>query len=213
MVLPDFNGNAPHWEPRARGVIYGPALDHSFDSRERLDYVTAIGIGLSIRRIVDAFSRHGYGINALYLTGRHGGSPLLVRLYADATNRHVLLPEEDDSALLGTAISASLAAGPHGSMSDAAQAMRRSRTNLEPNAATRSLFADHYPRFLRMQDHGLERRQVEGCGKPRNRPTLPQGIAGKAYRRSDRCFRNCTTSPIAAATRRRRSISTPRCLG
>jgi L-ribulokinase len=92
----------------------------------------------------------------LHLTGGHAGSPLLVRLYADATACRVLLPEEEDSVLLGTAIVACLAAGLHGSMSDAARAMRRSRATLEPNAATRALFADQYRRFLRMQDHRRE---------------------------------------------------------
>jgi ribulose kinase len=88
----------------------------------------------------------------LPLTGGHAGSPLLVRLYADATGCRVLLPEEEDSVLLGTAIVAHLAAGPHGSMSDAAQAMRRSRATIDPNAATRALFVDQYRRFMRMQD-------------------------------------------------------------
>lgn len=157
MVLPDFNGNrSPHAEPRARGVIHGLALDHSFDSLARLYYATAIGIALGTRHIVDALNRHGYGIDTLHLTGGHAGSPLLVRLYADATACRVLLPEEEDSVLLGTAIVACLAAGLHGSMSDAARAMRRSRATLEPNAATRALFADQYRRFLRMQDHRRE---------------------------------------------------------
>ncbi|HUD61119.1 MAG TPA: FGGY-family carbohydrate kinase [Acetobacteraceae bacterium] len=157
MVLPDFNGNrSPLAEPRARGVIHGLALDHSFDSLARLYYATAIGIALGTRHIVDALNRHGYGIDTLHLTGGHAGSPLLVRLYADATACRVLLPEEEDSVLLGTAIIACLAAGLHGSMSDAARAMRRSRATLEPNAATRALFADQYRRFLRMQDHRRE---------------------------------------------------------
>ena len=157
MVLPDFNGNrSPLAEPRARGVIHGLALDHSFDSLARLYYATAIGIALGTRHIVDALNRHGYGIDTLHLTGGHAGSPLLVRLYADATDCRVLLPEEEDSVLLGTAIVACLAAGLHGSMSDAAQAMRRSRATIEPNAATRALFADQYRRFLRMQDHRRE---------------------------------------------------------
>src|SRR5215469_18583894 len=53
MVLPDFNGNrSPLAEPRARGVIHGLALDHSFDSLARLYYATATGIALGTRHIV-----------------------------------------------------------------------------------------------------------------------------------------------------------------
>jgi len=116
----------------------------------------------------------------LDLTDGQAGSKLLVRLYADATDCCVLLPEEEDSVLRGTAIVACLAAGLHGLMSDAAQAMRRSCATLEPNATTRSLFADQYRRFLRVQDHRREpSRPVEGCGEPGNRPTLPQGRADK----------------------------------
>jgi hypothetical protein len=112
-------------------------------------------------------------------TFQAGGKPL-VRLYADTTDCRVLLPEEEDSVLRGTAIVACLAAGLHGLMSDAAQVMRRSRATLEPNVATRALVADQYRRFLRMQNHRREpSRPVEGCSKPGNRPTLPQGRVDK----------------------------------
>ena len=99
MVLPDFNGNrSPLAEPRARGVIHGLGLDHSFDSLARLYYATAIGIALGTRHIVDALNRHAYRIDTLHLTGGHAGSPLLVRLYADVTDCRVLLPEEQCAA-------------------------------------------------------------------------------------------------------------------
>jgi sugar (pentulose or hexulose) kinase len=108
MLLPDFNGNAHHWGAAGERGDPWPCPRSFIRFTGTLYYGTAIDIGLNTRRIVDAFNRHGYGINALHLTGRHAGSPLLVRLYADATNCHVLPPEGEDSVLLGAAISASL---------------------------------------------------------------------------------------------------------
>ncbi len=83
---------------------------------------------------MDALNAHGYEIGTLHLTGGHIASPLLVRLYADATGCSVVLPEEEDSVLLGTAMVAAAAAGVYDSLSAAASAMTRQGTSIEPAA-------------------------------------------------------------------------------
>ena len=153
LVLPDFHGNrSPLADPMSRGTIHGLTLDSSFDSLARLYYATAIGIALGTRHIVKALHANHYDIHELHLTGGHVANPLLVRLYADATDCTVELPDEEDSVLLGTAAVAAAAAGLHGSLVEAARAMRRAGRRIAPAPATRAHFADQYRKFLLMHE-------------------------------------------------------------
>jgi FGGY-family pentulose kinase len=154
QVLPDFHGNrSPLADPHARGAIFGLTLDSSFESLVRLYYATAVAIALGTRHILDALNAQGYAIRSLHLTGGHVANPLLVKLYADATDCTVVLPEESDSVLLGTAICAAAAAGLHGSLGEAARAMVRPATEIAPAPATRAHFAAQYRRFLLLHEH------------------------------------------------------------
>jgi FGGY-family pentulose kinase len=153
LVLPDFHGNrSPLADPMSRGTIHGLTLDSSFDSLARLSYATAIGIAFGTRHIVKALNANHYDIRELHLTGGHVANPLLVRLYADATDCTVELPNEEDSVLLGTAAVAAAAAGLHGSLVAAAHAMRRTGRRIAPAPATRAHFADQYRKFLLMHE-------------------------------------------------------------
>lgn len=159
IVLPDFHGNrSPLADPMSRGAIHGLTLDSSFDSLARLYYATAVGIALGTRHIVDALNANDYEIRHLHLTGGHVANPLLVRLYADATDCMVELPDEEDSVLLGTAAVAAAAAGLHGSLVAAARAMRRAGHRVTPAPATRAHFAEQYRKFLLMHEQQRELR-------------------------------------------------------
>lgn len=158
-VLPDFHGNrSPLADPHATGVISGLTLDRSFDGLCRLYYRTAVAIVLGTRHIVDALNAKGYRIDTLHLTGGHVKNPLLVELYADATNCRLVLPETEDAVLLGTAMVAAAAAGLHEDLPTACAAMAPSgRERLpEPEAAQR--FARDYRAFLLMHE---QRRALE----------------------------------------------------
>jgi hypothetical protein len=160
----DFNGNAHRWEPRARSVD-GPASRSFVRFTGTLCYATASGLAEQWR-IVDASTAMVMASTLAF--DRSSCRQPAAGAATDATNCHVLLPEEEDSVPLGTAISASSprTAWP----SDAAQARDGVAPTSNPTPR-RPLFADP---ASRMQDHGLERRQVEGCGKPK-----PTNIASK----------------------------------
>ena len=161
-VLPDFHGNrSPLADPLATGAISGLTLDSSFDSLACLYYATAVGIALGTRHIIDAMNARGYDIGTLYLTGGHVANPLLVKLYADATGCRVMIPGEEDSVLLGTAIVAAAAAGVHDSIGDAARAMIHPGRTIEPTAGTADLFARRYRQFLLMHEHQRALKAIE----------------------------------------------------
>ncbi|MFM8681879.1 MAG: FGGY family pentulose kinase, partial [Alphaproteobacteria bacterium] len=153
-VLPDFHGNrSPLADPGARGVVSGLTLDSSFASLVRLYYATAVAIALGTRHVLDALDARGWRTSHVHLTGGHAASPLLRRLYADATRRSVVLPEELDSVLLGTAIVAATAAGLHPGLAGAGAAMSREGATIAPDEGFARAFDARYARLLLMHDH------------------------------------------------------------
>jgi FGGY-family pentulose kinase len=163
LVLPDFHGNrSPLADPLSRGTIHGLTLDASFDSLARLYYATVVGLALGTRHIIEALNANRYDIRCLHLTGGHVANPLLVRSYADATDCTVELPHEEDSVLLGTAAVAAAASGLHGSLVEAARAMRREGRRIAPAPTTRAHFADQYRKFLLMHE---QQRALRACAR------------------------------------------------
>ena len=156
LVVPDFFGNrSPLALPEVRGVVHGLDLDASLEGLARLYHASAVGIAYGTRHIIDALNAKGYAIDKLHLTGGHAKSPLLVRIYADATGCEVLLPREADGVLLGTALLAATAAGHHASLLAAGQAMVHNSERVLPNPAARDTHRRGYAAFRRM----LEQRQ------------------------------------------------------
>ncbi len=157
MVLPDFHGNrSPLADPHLLGVISGLALDDSFDALCRLYYRAALAVVLGTRHIIDAMNEKGYAIDTLHLAGGHARNPLLVELYADATGCVLVEPGETDPVLLGTACAAAAGAGLHGSLAEAAAAMRRPGRERRPDAARRDAHERAYRAFLAMYAHRRE---------------------------------------------------------
>lgn len=169
LVLPDFHGNrSPLARPHLRGVVHGLDMDTSMEGLARLYHATAVGIAYGTRHIIDALNSYGYSINQLHLTGGHAKSPLLVRLYADATGCAVHLPRENDGVLLGTALLAATAAGVYPDFLTAGQAMVHTRQRVVPSPAAFDIHACGYAAFRRMLEqreevlallHGV----VDGC--------------------------------------------------
>jgi ribulose kinase len=154
QVLPDFHGNrSPLADPAARGVIHGLTLDASYASLARLYFASAVGLALGTRHILDALNAQGYEITHLHLTGGHAASPLLVQLYADATGCRVVLPEEEDGVLLGTAIVAATAAGLYPTLLMASRAMARPGREVAPDPFVRAFYERRYQSFLAMHRH------------------------------------------------------------
>jgi ribulose kinase len=174
-VLPDFHGNrSPLADPTPRGVVSGLALDASLDAVARLYYAGAVAIALGTRHILDRLGDHGYAVDHLHLTGGHAHNPLLVELYADATRCSVVLGEEEDGVLLGTAMVAAVAAGCYGSLSEAAAAMGRSGRVVTPAVATRAHFDARYRAYLAMEEHNRALEAIMASRRPARRRGPPR---------------------------------------
>lgn len=166
-ILPDFHGNrSPLADPKARGVISGLALDGSLDAVARLYYAGAVAIALGNRHILERLGERGYRIDHLHLTGGHVRNPLLLELYADASGCAVVLGEEEDGVLLGTAMVAAVAAGLYRSLAEAASAMGRAGRIIRPAEATRSHFDARYRAYLAMQDQNRALEEIMASRRP-----------------------------------------------
>ena len=154
MVLPDFHGNrSPLADPHARGAISGLTMDSGPDALARLYFATCLGIVFGTRHIIDAMNDKGFRIDHLHLTGGHAKNPLLVELYANAIGCTVVMPEQEDGVLLGTAVLAAAGSGLYPSIPAAARAMVRSGAEVAPDVSQCSEYDRRYRAFLRMLDH------------------------------------------------------------
>ena len=151
-VLPDFHGNrSPLADPHATGVVSGLTLDRSPDALARLYYRTAVAIALGTRHILDALNAQGWRIDTLHVAGGHTKNPLLIELYADTTGCRVIQPVED-AVLLGSAMTAAVAAGLYPTLAEAAARMSRTASERGADPSKRAGFDRDYRAFLLMHE-------------------------------------------------------------
>ncbi len=128
IVVPDFLGNrSPHADPQARAVIVGLGMGNDVDNLVALYVAGLTGIGYGLRQIIEASRARGATLEAIALSGGAGCHPLIRQLLADCSGLPVLVPDEVDPVLLGSAMLAATAAR---AFSDLAQAM----TGMAPGA-------------------------------------------------------------------------------
>ncbi|MCM2290957.1 FGGY-family carbohydrate kinase [Allorhizobium sp. BGMRC 0089] len=155
-VLPDFHGNrSPFADPALRGVISGLTLDASFDGLCRLYWRACLGIALGLRQILEMMVGDA-PLPRLHLTGGHVKNPLLTELYADATGCSVMVADETDAVLVGTAMNAAAACGLHAGLATAGQRMGPKSRLIQPDPARQRVYDQDYARFLLMQRHRQE---------------------------------------------------------
>ncbi|MFB2533200.1 FGGY-family carbohydrate kinase [Paracoccus sp. p4-l81] len=144
-VLPDFLGNrSPHADPDRRAIIAGLTFDDPPEQFLRLYWATATGIAHGTRAIIDRLNAADYAITRLILCGGHAKSPLLARLYADATGCTVLIPDADEPVLLGAAVTALMAVG------GAQAALAGIRDQIAPDPAWQAIHARRWAAYQRL---------------------------------------------------------------
>ena len=156
-ILPDFHGNrSPFADPNLTGTISGLTLDASFDGLCRIYWRACVSIALGLRQILDGLVVDQRGPTRLYLTGGHVKNPLLVELYRDATGCELMVADETDAVLVGTAINAASAAGLYPNLVSAGAAMAAKGRLIASTANQDADFDRDYRRFLAMQRHRAE---------------------------------------------------------
>lgn len=163
-VLPYFHGNrSPRADPTLRGMISGLKLSASEDSLALLYLATIQAIALGTRHILDTMNEAGFRISTILACGGDTKNPVFVREHADATGCRVILPEESEAVLLGSAVLGVVAAGAEPSVLAAMAKMNRTGAEIEPGSgAVRDYHERKYRVFRRMYDDQVAYRSAIG---------------------------------------------------
>lgn len=162
-VLPDFLGNrSPHADASLRGMISGLGLSASGDDLARLYLATCQSLAYGTRQIIEALDASGdYAIDLILACGGWTKNRLFLREHADATGCRIVLPEEPEAVLLGSAILGAVAGGAYPSIEAAMAAMSRAGEVIEPaGGAVRRYHDAKYAVFRRMHDDQMAYRAL-----------------------------------------------------
>jgi xylulokinase len=145
------SAQTPYWDPAARGVLFGLAGHHG---KEHIFRAIMEGIAFEQRLAFEEMEpRLERPIEVLLTTGGGSRSSLWRQIMADVTGKTVVACREAETTSLGAGIQAAAAAGWHGSLLQAAEAMSGVGARHTPSASAAArydeLFAVYreiYPR-------------------------------------------------------------------
>jgi xylulokinase len=159
------SAQTPYWDPAAGGVLFGLAGHHG---KEHIFRAIMEGIAFEQRLAFEEMEAQlQQPIEVLLTTGGGSRSSLWRQIMADVTGKTVVACREAETTSLGAGIHAAAAAGWHGSLLQAAEAMSGVGPRHTPSASAAArydgLFAVYreiYPRTAEL--HQALRRAVEG---------------------------------------------------
>ncbi|MFX0006587.1 MAG: FGGY-family carbohydrate kinase [Promethearchaeota archaeon] len=142
LLIPHFIGaGAPHWNPHAKGIIFGLALGH-----ERKDLYRAVleGVAYEIRKNVEVFEELGIEPKELMLTGGGARSDLWNQIYADVLGITCVRNIVEEATSLGVAILAASGAGIFPDIAKAAENLCKVDKKWLPNNERHNLYEKYY---------------------------------------------------------------------
>ncbi|HYW35526.1 MAG TPA: FGGY-family carbohydrate kinase [Balneolaceae bacterium] len=132
-VLPYFHGNrSPRANPSLVGSICGLRLSSTLDDLAVLYLATIQAIAYGTRHIIEALDNHGYSIDTIIATGGGTKNNVFLKQHANICNCKLILPEEREAVLLGSAVLAAVASGVYPNILSAMKKMNHSGTIIEP---------------------------------------------------------------------------------
>jgi len=153
-VYPDFHGNrSPLADPTLRGMISGLSLEDGVDSLALLYMATIQAIAMGTRQIIKQMNDHGFHIGTIIACGGDTKNRLFLREHADVTRCRIVLPEEPEAVLLGSAMLGAVAAGDHPTLISAMTSMSRPGRVIEPATETANYHDAKWRVFQLMLQH------------------------------------------------------------
>ena len=146
--LPALSGAmAPQWIASARACFYGltPAHGKSHMARAVLE-----GTAFAMRDVAERLRRMGVDINSISLLGGGAKSRVWAGIRADLTGLPVEIPILADTAPVGSAILASVAAGIQPDLFTAARKVGGIKKTVEPDPAAKAAYDDAYDTYHRL---------------------------------------------------------------
>jgi FGGY-family pentulose kinase len=156
-VCPDFHGNrSPRADPYLTGMISGLKLSAEVTDLALL-YLAAIqGIAYGTRHIIEEMNAKGYSIDTLVCCGGGTKNAVFLQQHANITGCRLVLPEEKESVLLGSAMLGAVAAGHYKDLQHAMNSMSRQGSIIEPKPETAAFHSRKYSVFHRLHRNQLQ---------------------------------------------------------
>uniref|UniRef100_A0A182NIM4 FGGY carbohydrate kinase domain-containing protein n=1 Tax=Anopheles dirus TaxID=7168 RepID=A0A182NIM4_9DIPT len=162
-VWPDFHGNrSPLADPNLKGMISGLTMTKDVENLALIYLALMQALAYGTRHILQVLEASGREpITSILLCGGLSKNSLFVQTHADVCSVPVLLPNEPEAVLLGSAMLGACAAGLYDSLEMAASSMGGKATVVEPDLSdsTRDYHERKYRVFQRMHldQRGYER--------------------------------------------------------
>ncbi len=134
------------WDSHMRGAFLGLTLEHG--KREMMRAVVESS-GFTVRSVIEAMEENGCQVADLRVTGGLARLPLWCQARADITGKKVLLPEQEESDLVGNACVGFYGLEEFDSPSDAAEAIVRFQKTFYPNHTARQAYDELFVVFTR----------------------------------------------------------------
>ncbi len=159
-VLDYHHGNrSPKADPHAKGVVDGLTLDTSLESVAKRYYATIQSIAYGTRDIIEAMNAAGYRIERIFATGGGTKNPVWLQEHADITGCSIVLAQEAEAVILGSAILAAVAAGAFPNIPEAMRAMSHAGEVIQPNPANAEYHQAKFEIYREMYEEQLRRRE------------------------------------------------------
>ena len=161
-VLPDFHGNrSPRADASLLGMISGLKLSQTKEDLALLYLATIQSIAYGTRHIIETLNDRGYAIDTLFACGGGTKNAVFLREHADALGMKIVLGEEEEAVLLGSAILAAVSAGIHPTISQAMKHMSKPARVIEPQPGATKQFHDRkYQVFKELYNDQMKYREI-----------------------------------------------------
>ncbi|MGF1909514.1 FGGY-family carbohydrate kinase [Vibrio kasasachensis] len=161
-VLPYFHGNrSPRANAHLTGTMSGLKMSKTLDDMALQYLATIQGIALGTRHIIEVMNDAGYEIDTIMACGGGTKNTVFLQEHANATSCVIVLPEESEAVILGSAMLGSVAAGFYSDIPDAMNAMSRISKSVMPQTEKIKHFYDvKYKIFHKMYQDDVEYKRL-----------------------------------------------------
>lgn len=153
-IWPDFHGNrSPLDDPTLRGMISGLTLCSDLDDLAVRYLATIQALAYGTKHIFDVMVKSGHKIELMYMCGGLRKNQLYVKTHVDVTGIPTILPNEEESVLLGAAILGASASNNFSNIQEAMKKMGGKGKLLKPDPEDKHYHDQKYKVFLKMVEH------------------------------------------------------------
>jgi xylulokinase/glycerol kinase len=148
LLIPHFVGaGAPHWNPNAKGVLYGLSLGHT-----KQDVIRAIieGVCFEIKQCLEVFSELDVSTNELRIAGGASRGVVWNQTLADILGVPAVKTKYEETTALGAAIIAGVGCGLYKDINDAVKNIVTISKIYQPEPDLKELYVDKYKKYKKL---------------------------------------------------------------